>query len=76
MMRMVYIRRTQHITGLIVTLGPLVHQAILRYEVTAPTSVVIHIHKVTETPEKQYRESNNYIVLVNNHILFTTCSAR
>lgn len=54
-MRTTYIRWTQHVTGLIVPLGPLDGQAILRYKVTAPTSVVIHINKITETPEKQYQ---------------------
>lgn len=55
MMRTAYVRWTQRITGLIVTPGPLDGQAILRYKVTAPTSVVIHIDKITETPEKQYQ---------------------
>lgn len=52
-MSIAYTRRTRFITGLIVSLCPLVPQAVLRYKVTAPTSVVIHINKITETPEKQ-----------------------
>jgi len=55
MLRMAYIRATKCITAVIATLRPPVLQAILRYKVTAPNSVVIHFSKITETLEKQYQ---------------------